>query len=43
MGDSDGGRLATLYQQIVAALPPGTTPADFITSLDITARKPPER
>lgn len=32
-----------LYRKIVAALPPGTTPADFITSLDITARKPLER
>jgi len=29
-----------LYQKIVAALPAGTRPADFITSLDISARKP---
>lgn len=29
-----------LYQKIVAALPPGTRPADFITSLNVTARKP---
>jgi arsenite methyltransferase len=29
-----------LYQQIAAALPPGTTPADFVTSLNVTARKP---
>lgn len=29
-----------LYRRIVSALPPGSTPADFITSLDISARKP---
>jgi hypothetical protein len=29
-----------LYQKIVDALPPGTQPADFIASVDITARKP---
>jgi SAM-dependent methyltransferase len=29
-----------LYQRIIASLPAGTSPADFITSLDITARKP---
>jgi SAM-dependent methyltransferase len=29
-----------LYQRILAALPPGTKPADFITSLDVSARKP---
>lgn len=29
-----------LYQKIVAALPPGTCPADFITSLNVTARRP---
>lgn len=29
-----------LYQKIVAALPPGTRPADFITSLNVTARQP---
>ncbi len=29
-----------LYQKILAALPPGTRPADFITSLNVTARKP---
>ena len=28
-----------LYLTIVAALPAGTTPSDFITSLDMTARK----
>jgi hypothetical protein len=28
-----------LYQQIMAQLPEGTKPADFITSLEITARK----
>jgi len=29
-----------LYREIVGHLPPGTTAADFITSLDISARKP---
>jgi thioredoxin type arsenate reductase len=29
-----------LYRRIVEALPAGSTPADFITSLDIAARKP---
>jgi len=29
-----------LYQKILAALPPGTKPSDFITSLEVTARKP---
>lgn len=29
-----------LYQKILAALPPGAKPADYITSLEITARKP---
>lgn len=29
-----------LYQKIVAALPPGTGPADFIASVEVTARKP---
>lgn len=28
-----------LYQKIAAALPPGTQPADFVTSLNVTARK----
>ncbi len=28
-----------LYQQIIAQLPPGTKPSDFITSLEVTARK----
>ena len=28
-----------LYQQIEAALPEGTTAADYITSLDVQARK----
>jgi SAM-dependent methyltransferase len=29
-----------LYQKITAALPAGTRPADFVTSLNLTARKP---
>lgn len=29
-----------LYQRILAALPADTTPADFITSVDVSARKP---
>ena len=29
-----------LYQKIAAALPAGTGPADYVTSLNITARKP---
>jgi SAM-dependent methyltransferase len=29
-----------LYGKIAAALPPGTGPADFVTSLNVTARKP---
>lgn len=29
-----------LYRKIIEALPPGTKPADFITSLDISAVKP---
>jgi len=29
-----------LYREILAHLPPGTKPSDFITSLEITARKP---
>jgi arsenite methyltransferase len=29
-----------LYQKIAAALPAGTSPADFVTSLNVTARKP---
>jgi arsenite methyltransferase len=29
-----------LYQKIVAALPAGTKPADFIASVEVTARKP---
>ena len=32
-----------LYQKILAALPEGTTVADFITSLDVSARKPTSR
>jgi len=28
-----------LYQKITAALPPGTRPADYLTSLNVTARK----
>jgi SAM-dependent methyltransferase len=29
-----------LYQTIIAHLPPGTKPSDYVTSLEITARKP---
>jgi spore maturation protein SpmA len=29
-----------LYRKIMDHLPPGTKPADFITSLDVAARKP---
>ena len=29
-----------LYKRIVAALPEGSRPSDFITSLDVTAVKP---
>jgi arsenite methyltransferase len=29
-----------LYQKIIASLPAGTKPSDYITSLEITARKP---
>jgi hypothetical protein len=29
-----------LYQNVATSLPEGTTPADYITSLNITARKP---
>jgi hypothetical protein len=29
-----------LYRTIIDKLPAGTTPADYITSLDISARKP---
>jgi SAM-dependent methyltransferase len=32
-----------LYREILAHLPPGTKPSDFITSLEITARKPAAR
>ena len=28
------------YEQLTALLPPGTTPADYVTSVDITAHKP---
>jgi hypothetical protein len=28
-----------LYRKIVEALPPGSKPSDFITSLDVSARK----
>jgi arsenite methyltransferase len=35
-----GSYNAPLYQQIRDHLPAGTTPADYITSLNITARKP---
>lgn len=29
-----------LYQQVIAALPPGSKASDYITSLDISAKKP---
>jgi hypothetical protein len=29
-----------LYQKIMAELPAGTKPGDYVTSLEITARKP---
>ena len=29
-----------LYKQVIASLPAGAKPSDYITSLDITARKP---
>lgn len=29
-----------LYQKIIATLPPGTKPGEYITSLEVTARKP---
>jgi hypothetical protein len=29
-----------LYRRMLAHLPAGTTPADFITSLDVAGRKP---
>jgi arsenite methyltransferase len=32
-----------LYQKIIAHLPPGKKPGDYITSLEITARKPASR
>jgi SAM-dependent methyltransferase len=35
-----GRRNTPLYQSLVAHIPEGSTPADYITSLDITARKP---
>jgi hypothetical protein len=30
---------SSLYENIAAHIPEGTTPADYVTSLDITARK----
>jgi arsenite methyltransferase len=33
-------RKSPLYEQIAAHIPEGTTPPDYVTSLDITARKP---
>ena len=33
-------RNTPLYQSLAAHIPEGTTPADYLTSLDITARKP---
>ncbi len=33
-------RRSRLYRRMVAALPRGATPADFVTSVSITARKP---
>ncbi len=38
--ESMSGWQDPLYRRIMEALPPGTSPADFITSLDIAARKP---
>jgi arsenite methyltransferase len=35
-----GRRNTPLYQSLAAHIPEGSTPADYITSLDITARKP---
>jgi arsenite methyltransferase len=35
-----GRRNTPLYQTITAHIPEGTTPADYLTSLNITARKP---
>jgi arsenite methyltransferase len=32
-------RKSPLYEQIAAHIPEGTTPADYVTSLDVTARK----
>jgi AhpD family alkylhydroperoxidase len=32
-----------LYQKIIAHLPAGTKPSDFITSLEVTARKPTQK
>jgi SAM-dependent methyltransferase len=32
-----------LYQKVLAHLPTGTKPADYVTSLDVTARKPEQR
>jgi hypothetical protein len=29
-----------LYQKIVAALPAGTSPDDYVASIEVTARKP---
>jgi arsenite methyltransferase len=33
-------RNTPLYQSLATHIPEGTTPADYLTSLDITARKP---
>ena len=33
-------RPSSPYEQIAAHIPEGTTPADYVTSLNITARKP---
>ena len=38
--DSMGEWQDPLYREILAHLPPGTKPGDFITSLEMTARKP---
>jgi len=32
-----------LYQKIITQLPPGAKPSDYITSLEITARKAPAK
>ena len=38
--DDTADRKGSLYQKIIAHLPEGETPGDYITSLYVTARKP---